>query len=282
MRFPAVLRGLRPVSRNEWRACGIDSATSGFVPLPSAAPDAAGRPSCSATHRRAGGHVVHSGIASSCSRQTSRRSLCQHRDAERRRADDVPLVPPASARATSRHADWHRSRLATAGFHGRRRASCVWSHFFPRSVGFGPTASCASGAFTIAPSMLCHDQAIPSISSYSAKPRRHSFVNTPQRFHSRKYLCTELALPYSLGRAFHWHPVRSTYTIASNTRRGCMRFRPLPGRRSYFRPLSRRRFGISGATRAHRVSDTVQDLMNAMQHTSRRPSRCKSYLWIST
>ena len=32
--------------------------------------------------------------------------------------------------------------------------------FFPRSVGFGPTLSCASGAFIIAPSMLCHRQAL--------------------------------------------------------------------------------------------------------------------------
>jgi hypothetical protein len=268
MRFPVALRGSRPASQSESRACGTGLAMRGSVPPPSAAPDDAGPPSYPAFPRPASGHGECSGIALSCSWQPSQCNPCQHRDAEGRRADDGSNGRPASARAVSRHADWHRSRPATAGFHGRRRASCVSSHFFPRSVGFGPTASRASGAFTIAPSMLCHDQAIPSISSYSAKPRRHSFVNTPQRFHSRKYPCTELALPYSFGKAFHWHPVRSTYTIASNTRRGCIRFRPPPGRRLYLRPLSRRCFGISGA-RSHRASDTVQDLMKAMHHTTK-------------
>jgi len=282
MRFPVVLRDSPPASQSESRACGTDSAMRWFVPPPSAAPDDAGPPSCSTPPRPAGGHVERSGVASLCFRQTSRCILCQHKDAERRRADDGPLVRPASAQAVSRHADWRRSRLATAGFHGRRRASCVSSHFFPRSVGFGPTASCASGAFTIAPSMLCHDQAIPSISWYSAKPRRHNLWNTPQRFHSRKYPCTELALPYSFGKAFHWHPVRNTYTIASNTRRGGIRFRPPPGRRLYFRPLSRWCFGISGATRSHRASDTVQDLMKAMHHTTKWLPQCNGYLWISS
>jgi len=114
--------------------------------------------------------------------------------------------------------------------------------------------------------MLCHDQAIPSISSYTANPRRHSFTNTPTRFHSRKYACTELALPYSLGKAFHWQPVRSTYTIASNTRRGSIRFRPAPGRRRYLRPLARLCFGISGPTRSHNASDTVHDLSVLTSH----------------
>ena len=34
---------------------------------------------------------------------------------------------------------------------------------FFRSVGFGPTCSCASGALNMAPSILCHRQTIPSI-----------------------------------------------------------------------------------------------------------------------
>ena len=123
-----------------------------------------------------------------------------------------------------------RSRLGREGFHIRRRERFASSHFFPRSVGFGPTASRAIGAFTMAPSMLCHDHAIPSISSYSANPLRQSFTKTPFFFHSRKYLCPELALPNSdLGKAFHWHPVRKTYTMASSTLRGSMGFRPPPG-----------------------------------------------------
>jgi hypothetical protein len=125
----------------------------------------------------------------------------------------------------------------------------------------GPTASSANGAFTIAPSMLCHDQAICSISSYSASPLRHIFTNTPHSFQRRKYLCTELALPYSFGSAFHWQPVRSTYMIASNILRGSMGFRPPPGRRLYLRPFGRLGFGIRGATRSHKASETVHDLV---------------------
>ena len=69
----------------------------------------------------------------------------------------------ASIPAVLHHAGWPRQRLSTAGFHARPREDCALPHFFPRSVGFGPTASIASGALTIAPSILCHSQAIPSI-----------------------------------------------------------------------------------------------------------------------
>jgi len=110
------------------------------------------------------------------------------------------------------------------------------------------------------PSMLCHAQAMPSISSYSAKPRLHILKKTPDRFHWRKYLCTELALPYSRGKAFHWQPVRSTYTIASNTLRLSIGFRPPPGCRLYLRPRWRFGFGISAATRSQRSFDIVHDL----------------------
>jgi hypothetical protein len=119
----------------------------------------------------------------------------------------------------------------------------------------------------MAPSMLCHDHAIPSISSYSAKPLRQSFTNTPFFFHSRKYLCTELALPYScFGNAFHWHPVRKTKTMAASTFRGSMAFRPAPARRKYFRLLSRLGFGISGSARSQNSSDIVHDLKAFMAY----------------
>ena len=53
---------------------------------------------------------------------------------------------------------------------------------FPlRSVGLGPTLCCASGAFIIAPSMLCHRQAMPSNASYPASPDFHS-ASKPPRF----------------------------------------------------------------------------------------------------
>ena len=167
-----------------------------------------------------------------------------------------------SAPARPRHVGVPRSRLTTAGFHCRRPGDFAWSRFFPLSVGFAPTVSSAKGAFTIAPSMLCHDQAIPSISSYSASPLRQRRTNTPWRFHSKKYWWMELALPNSSwGNAFHWHPVRNTKTMPANTLRGSMGLRPPPGRRRYFRFFARFRLGISGSTRFHSSSDTVHDLM---------------------
>jgi len=157
-----------------------------------------------------------------------------------------------------------RSRLLTAGFHARRQEGFALSHFFPRSVGFAPTDSWASGAFTIAPSMLCHDHAMLSMSSYSAKPKRHIDKNTLWHFHSRKYLWTELALPYSLSNAFHWQPVRRTYTIPSNTFLGSIGLRPPPGLRLYWRPVSRLLSGISGLTFSHNSLDTVHDFFALM------------------
>jgi len=177
------------------------------------------------------------------------------------------------------HASGPRLRLTTAGFHSRRRGDFAWSHFFPRSVGFAPTASRAKGALTIAPSILCQDQAMPSISSYSASPLRQRRTKTPSRFHSQKYLWMELALPNSLfGKAFHWHPVRSTKIMPSNTLRGSIRFRPPPGRRRYFRFFFRFRFGTRGSTRLHNSSDTVQDLIALMAfHLPRPPAYVKNH-----
>jgi len=172
-----------------------------------------------------------------------------------------------SAPARPHHVGVLRSRLTTAGFHSRRLGDFAWSRFFPLSVGFAPTASSAKGAFTIAPSMLCHDQAMPSISSYSANPLRQRRTNTPWRFHSKKYLWMELELPNSFsGNAFHWHPVRKTKTMPANTLRGSMGLRPPPGRRRYLRFFTRFRLGISGSTRFHNSSETVHDLIALMAY----------------
>ena len=111
----------------------------------------------------------------------------------------------------------------------------------------------------MAPSTLCHFQAMPSNSSYSAKPRCQSRRKKPRRVHVRKYWCTELALPNAaFGSAFHWQPVRKTNTIAAKTFRGDIGFRPPPGLRRYRRPRGRRRFGIKGSTFAHNASETSQ------------------------
>ncbi len=63
------------------------------------------------------------------------------------------------------------------------------SPFFPRSVRLGPTQSCTSGALNMAPSTLCHRQAIPSIWSYSASPAFHMASNTPRRSPTQGIAC---------------------------------------------------------------------------------------------
>lgn len=102
---------------------------------------------------------------------------------------------------------------------------------------------------------------MPSISSYSASPVRHKATKKPARSHSRKRLWMALALPKrSLGSAFHWQPVRSTYTIASNTVRTAIGLRPPPGLRRYLRLVGRLgRAGTSGATLAQNASETSHD-----------------------
>jgi hypothetical protein len=68
------------------------------------------------------------------------------------RADDAPQ---SRIKHASHHVDWPRLRPATAGCHARRPEGFACAHFFPRSVGFGPTHSVARGALYMAPSMLC-------------------------------------------------------------------------------------------------------------------------------
>ena len=60
---------------------------------------------------------------------------------------------------------------------------CHFEPFFPRSVGFGPVDSLASGASMLALSAACQVQAIPCSSSYSARPRCQILVNTPAILH---------------------------------------------------------------------------------------------------
>jgi hypothetical protein len=111
------------------------------------------------------------------------------------------------------------------------------------------------------PSMLCHLQAIPSISSYSASPFLHSFRKKPASTHFRKYACTLLELPKSFGRAFHWMPVRSTNMMAQKTLRLSIGLRPAPLRRWYVLSSLRFGFGMSGLTLSQNLSDTSHDLI---------------------
>ena len=268
MLIPIALHNHPQFFQNEPKASGSDSTRNEFVPPPTGAPDTDDSFSW----------LLSLPLAAECGGYTpfpvlllqpeSLHRLCLHTNsAPELLSPRVAQLPygPESPPITSHHVSGRRSRLTTVGFQSRRREGFAWSHFFPRSVGFGPTASKAKGAFTTAPSILCHDQAIPSISSYSANPFRQRRENTPFRFHSKKYLWIELALPYSfIGNAFHWHPVRKTKTMPSKTLRGSMGLRPPPGRRRYRRFLTRFCFGMSSFTRSQSSSDTVHDLMALM------------------
>lgn len=204
-------------------------------------------------------HAVHTPALLSPAGLASRHTLCRRindiaPDACAQKAPESS--DPMSAQATSHHDAALRTRQGTAGFHSRLQAGFACSHFFPRSVGFGPADSHASGAFINAPSILCQDHAMPPIPSYSAKPFRQSLANTPMRFHSKKYWWIELEDPkYAAGTAFHWHPVRNTYTMPARTRRGASGFRPPPGFRAYLWPFLRFCLGMRGAAFSHNASD---------------------------
>ena len=268
MPTPANPRNLTLSSRTGRATSDSDSSTSAFAPRPIDEPAREGCVSSLRSPRLLSERAARSVFSQWPSLQARRHSPRQRIDSAS--AGSEPAAAPSRSGPMSAPGVLHRGpgrrwRLSIAGFHSRLRADCACSLFFPRSVGFGPTASCAKGALTIAPSMHCQAQAMPSRSSYSASPFRHSRTKTPLRFHVWKYLWIELALPNrSSGNAFHWHPVRSTYTIPSNTLRVSSGLRPPPGLRRYFRPFSRFRAGISGSTFAHIASDTVQDLIALM------------------
>ena len=254
--------------QSEPAAFGTDSTKNGSAQLPTGERDSGDFSSWTPSLPPVGEYAGYSSSPGSISRPDLPHTPCPHINAAAEhlflKAARSPYCPTLNLIA-SHHASEPRSRLTTAGFQSRRREDFAWSHFFPRSVGFGPTVSNAKGAFTTAPSMLCHDQAMPSIWSYSASPFRQRRENTPFRFQSKKYLWIELALPNSFfGNAFHWQPVRSTKTMPSKTLRGSMGLRPPPGRRRYLRFFLRFCFVMSGLTRSHSSSDTVHDLIALM------------------
>jgi len=274
-------------SQSEPTAFGSDSAKNGSAPLPTGERDSGDLFSWTSSPLPFGECAGYSSYPESISQPVPPHMPCPRINAAAEHPSRMAARPPyhpTSALTTSHHVSEPRSRLTTAGFQSRRREDFAWSHFFPRSVGFGPTLSKAKGAFTAAPSMLCHAHAMPSISSYSASPFRQRRVNTPLRFHSKKYLWTELALPNSFfGNAFHWQPVRSTKMMPPKTLRGSMGLRPPPGRRRYRRFFLRFRFRMSGLTRSQRSLDTVHDLTALMiQSIMGVPFIARYYLRIST
>jgi len=191
MLTPTIPRNWRSSSHTEQAAFGIDSTKSAPAPPPIAAHDTLDFFSSPEPLLPFAEHGGHTPALAWILEPLDLHTLYPHKDVASGpplQKADPPRFRPTWVPAVSHHVSGLRLRLMTAGFHSRRPKGFAWSHFFPRSVGFGPTVSSANGALTIDPSMLCHRQAIPSTSSYSASPLRQRRTKTFFRFHSTKYL----------------------------------------------------------------------------------------------
>lgn len=73
------------------------------------------------------------------------------------------------------------------------------------------------GALTITLSSACHCQRMPWRSSYRVSSLAHNRSKTPAWTHCWNRRWQVEPDPYSLGRAFHWQPVRRTYKIPLRT-----------------------------------------------------------------
>jgi hypothetical protein len=127
-------------------------------------------------------------------------------------------------------------KASEIGIRFPRRAGLVSSKYFPRVIGLRPTGCCAKRAIIIVPLMLRPLEVIPSLSSFWGSPLRQTRVNAPCRFHSRKYLWIEPALPVSLlGKTIHWHPVYNRKNVLSKNLHASRALRPPLVCRKYFR-----------------------------------------------
>jgi hypothetical protein len=93
----------------------------------------------------------------------------------------------------------------------------------------------------------------------------------------RSYIGIALARPKrSAGNAFHWQPVRSTYTMPSTTCRAGLGGRPAPGLRTYSLLGDGMRCGTSGPTRCQNSSVTIHDSTRLGKVSLRRRAPCGS------
>src|SRR4051794_32338369 len=74
-------------------------------------------------------------------------------------------------------------------------------------------------ALPIAPSAACHSQFTPPNSSHSSTSAAQIRSSTPSSTHRWKARCTVDSSGNSLGRRFHWQPVRKRKITASKTAR---------------------------------------------------------------
>jgi hypothetical protein len=153
-------------SQSERGACETGSTKRRSLPRPSAAPACllVVRTSPRAVHECEGCTAALPLVGAPPDPRTPRR----HTDAAggSHRLADVPLQwhPRSLPRASHRAYSLQTAQQTAAG-RARQRADCASSPFFPRSVGFRPTASSANGALMRLPSILCHSQPMPSSSA---------------------------------------------------------------------------------------------------------------------
>jgi hypothetical protein len=111
-----------------------------------------------------------------------------------------------------------------------------------------------NGALTIALSSDCQRHWIPRKSSYRVSSLPHSRSNSPASTHAWKRRWHVDPDPYSRGKAFHWHPVRSTYRMPSMTWRKGTTGRPfVPG------GFSGGKSGLSWAQRSSGMRQIVRN-----------------------
>ena len=105
-----------------------------------------------------------------------------------------------------------------------------------RGVGAGEVPP--FGAFTMALSRGDHFHWMPRLRSYNLRSLENASVKTPAAHHSWKRRWHVEPEPKTSGRAFHWQPVRSRYTMPDMTSRSGIGGRP--------RSVFFRRAGIRG------------------------------------
>lgn len=131
------------------------------------------------------------------------------------------------------------------------RENVPFSADFRAVRGIRPRKIPPFGAFTRMASSEVQAQTIPLRLSYSFSTCFQSLWKTPVCTQRVKYRWQVAPEPNSRGNAFHWHPVRSRYTIPANTCRTGMRGRPPRGLGAST--------GINGATRRQRSSGTSEN-----------------------
>ena len=157
------------------------------------------------------------------------RSPCPGTGAAARRA------PAQGARPRRRR--WSRPRAARRGHrhHPPRRPV---ARLPSRRAGFALHRCCRDPsdwarpgtpilALPIAPSAVCHSQSQPPRSSHVSSSTAQMRSKTPSFTHRWNVRWTELPSGNSVGRQFHWHPLRRRKIIASSAPRGSMRLRPV-------------------------------------------------------